>query len=263
MSASRHDIDLRKHPGFASTFLSDPRDVIIYLPPGYDADPTRRYPVLYLHDGQNLFDGATAFVRGQDWRVDDTAERLIRDRLIEPLIIVGIHNTGEHRIEEYTPSRDRRERAGGEADAYGHMLTEELKPFIDRTYRTLNDTSHTGLGGSSLGGLVTLYLGLRRPHVFGKLAVLSPSVWWDDKVILKLIRMTAPKQRPFIWLDIGTGEGGRTVRDARALRNELQRAGWQSGVDLQYSEIPDAEHNEAAWASRVGPFLTFLFPPRN
>jgi predicted alpha/beta superfamily hydrolase len=236
------------------------RDVIVFLPPGYDAEPERRYPALYLHDGQNLFDGATAFVKGQDWRVDDTAEALIREGSIDPLIIVGIYNAGAHRVDEYTPTRDRRQRAGGDADAYGRMLTSELKPFIDRTYRTQPGPANTGLGGSSLGGLVTLYLGLRHPDVFGKLAVLSPSVWWDDRVILKTIRQTPIDPRLKIWLDIGTLEGGKTVREARALRDELVRAGWKLGVDLQYSEIPEAGHNEAAWAARVDPFLRFLFP---
>ena len=254
--------DLRKHPGFESNFLHDARNLVVYVPPGYDSEPGRRYPVLYLHDGQNLFEGATAFVPGQDWRVDDTAEALIAAGQVEPLIIVGIYNTGVRRIHEYTPTRDRKHKAGGEADLYGRMLREELKPFIDRTYRTLPDPANTGLGGSSLGGLVTLYLGLQHPDILGKLAVLSPSVWWDGRVILKLVRMTDPKPRLTIWLDIGTREGGNTVRDARALRDELVRAGWQLDADLRYAEIPEAGHNEASWAERVGPFLEYLFPAK-
>jgi predicted alpha/beta superfamily hydrolase len=242
--------------------LSEPRDLIVYLPPGYDREPERRYPVLYLHDGQNLFDGATAFVPGQDWHVSDTAEECITAGRIEPLIIVGIYNTGERRIDEYTPTRDRRQGAGGDAALYGQMLTRELKPFIDRTYRTLPDPVNTGLGGSSLGGLVTLYLGMLHPDTFGKLAVLSPSVWWDNRVILKLVRMVDPKPRLQIWLDIGTGEGGKHVQNARALRDELLKAGWAAGGDLVYAEIPEAGHSESAWAARVGPFLEFLFPPR-
>lgn len=255
--------DLRKHAGFESAFLTDPRNLVVYVPPGYDRTPERRYPVLYLHDGQNLFEGATAFVPGQDWRVSDTADERIKAGRVEPLIIVGIYNTGKKRIHEYTPTRDRTHGAGGAADLYGQMLTEELKPFIDRTYRTRPDPANTGLGGSSLGGLVTLYLGLNHPHVFGKLAVLSPSVWWDNRVILKLVRMTSLKPRLSIWLDIGTGEGGKHVRDARMLRDELVRAGWMLGSDLRYAEIPEAGHNEAAWAERVGPFLEFLFPARS
>lgn len=252
--------DLRKHPGFESAFLSEPRDLVVYVPPGYDDEPNRRYPVLYLHDGQNLFEGATAFVPGQDWKVNETAEAFIARGLVEPLVIVGVHNTGRHRIDEYTPTRDRKQGAGGEADLYGRMLIEDLKPFIDRTYRTLPDPASTGLGGSSLGGLVTLYLGLLHPDVFGRLAVLSPSVWWDNRVILKLVRMIDPKPRLSIWLDIGTGEGGRHVHNARALRDELLKAGWVIDADLVYAEIPEAGHSEAAWAARVGPFLQFLFP---
>jgi predicted alpha/beta superfamily hydrolase len=252
--------DLRKHPGFDSSFLSEPRDLVVYLPPGYEQEPDRRYPVLYLHDGQNLFEGATAFVPGQDWHVSDTAEECIRAGRIEPLIIVGVYNAGEHRIDEYTPTRDRKHGAGGDAALYGQMLTRELKPFIDRTYRTLADPANTGLGGSSLGGLVTLYLGMLHPDIFGKLAVLSPSVWWDNRVILKLVRMVDPKPRLQIWLDIGTGEGGKHVQNARALRDELVKAGWVAGADLIYAEMPEADHSEAAWAERVGPFLEYLFP---
>jgi predicted alpha/beta superfamily hydrolase len=251
---------LRKHPGFQSNHLSEARDLVVYVPPAYEHDTGRRYPVLYLHDGQNLFEGATAFVPGQDWHVNDTAEELIKGGVIEPLIIVGVYNTGTRRVDEYTPTRDRRKGAGGDAGLYGLMLTEELKPFIDSTYRTLPDSANTGLGGSSLGGLVTLYLGLQHPGVYGKLAVLSPSIWWDNRVILNLVRTTYPKPRLRIWLDIGTGEGGRHVRDARAVRDELVRAGWVLGSDLVYAEIPGAGHNEAAWAARVGPFLQFLFP---
>ena len=101
---------------------------------------------------------------------------------------------------------------------------------------------------------------LRYPDTFTRLGVISPSVWWDNRVILKLVRMTDPKPRLSIWLDIGTREGGTTVRDARALRDELVRAGWVVGSDLRYAEIPEADHTEAAWAERVGPFLEYLFP---
>ncbi|MDQ3068192.1 MAG: alpha/beta hydrolase-fold protein [Acidobacteriota bacterium] len=254
--------DLRKHERFASRFLAETRDLIVYLPPGYADTPAQRYPVLYLHDGQNLFDGATAFVAGQDWHVNATADAMIREGEIEPLIIVGIYNTGEHRIDDYTPTRDRKHRKGGDADLYGQMLTQEVKPFIDAEYRTLAAPGDTGLGGSSLGGLVTLYLGMRHPDVFGRLAVMSPSVWWDGRVILRVVRMTEPKPRLKIWLDIGMDEGKKTLLDARALRNELVRAGWVDGEDLAYSEVADAGHNEAAWASRVGLFLQYLFPRR-
>src|SRR2546423_8719775 len=185
--------ELRLHRKFRSQFLEPARTLIVYVPPGYDADIHTRYPVLYMHDGQNLFDPSTAF-GGNEWRLDDTAEELIEHGAIEPLIIVGIHNTGEQRIHEYTPTVDPK-LGGGKADLYGRMLVEEIKPFIEGTYRTSHGPENAGLGGSSLGGLVTLHLGLTYPHIFGKLAVLSPSVWWDNKAILREIEQL-PKKLP-------------------------------------------------------------------
>ncbi len=255
--------NFRRHSGFRSNFLAEERDVLVYLPPDYESNTDRRYPVLYLHDGQNLFDGATSFVEGQDWRVDETAEALISQGVIQPLIIVGIYNAGMHRLDEYTPTADRRMGHGGKADLYGRMLAEELKPFIDTTYRTQKDASHTALGGSSLGGLVSLYIGLRHPRVFNKLAVMSPSVWWDKRTILHDVQHLTVKPALKIWLDIGTAEGrypGRIVADVRKLRDVLVRKGWTEGQDLKYVEAEGAGHNEGAWASRVGEMLKFLFP---
>lgn len=251
---------------FHSKILNNDRDVVVYLPPGYDRNPTKRYSVLYLHDGQNLFDGATSFIAGQEWRVDETAQSLIAAGKVEPLIIVGIYNTGAARVNEYTPAEDAKYKTGGKADLYGRMLIEELKPFIDSTYRTKKSAKHTGLGGSSLGGLVSLYLGLKYPNVFGKLAVVSPSVWWADKQIVHYTETLSRKPPVRIWLDIGTREGGDaneaqdTVRNARLLRDTLIKKGWHAGKDLKYLEASDAEHNEQAWAARVELILEFLFP---
>ncbi len=125
---------------------------------------------------------------------------------IEPLILVGIANTGLRRMAEYTPTRDFK-MGGGEGRSYGRLLIEELKPWIDRTYRTLPDAKNTGLGGSSLGGLISLYVGFAHPEVFGKLAVMSPSLWWDHRSILNAIEQQATKPDLRIWLDMGTAEG--------------------------------------------------------
>jgi predicted alpha/beta superfamily hydrolase len=255
-----HNTDsVQRHHNFISQYVPYRRDLVVYLPPDYHSEE-RHYPVLYLHDGQNLFDPETAYLRGMDWKVDETADALIRTGEIEPLIIVGIFNTGEHRIEEYTPTRDRK-LGGGHAELYGQMLLEELKPFIDERYRTLPDAHNTGLGGSSLGGLATLYLGFTHPEVFGKLAVLSPSVWWDNKAILKIIRQTQPKPRLKIWLSMGTEESKSGVRDANSLRDALVAKGWNEQDDLHYEVITGAKHEEAAWAERVDPVLRYLFPP--
>ena len=252
--------EFRFHSKFHSRHLPTDRDVLVYLPPGYDSEARRRYPVLYLHDGQNLFDGATSFIPGQEWCVDETAQALITDRRIEPLIIVGIYNTGRERVEEYTPTVDPRHKVGGRADAYGRMLVEELKPFIDSHYRTKRGAAHTGLGGSSLGGLVSLYLGVRYPRVFGKLAVVSPSVWWDNRMIVRDVGALRRKPRLRIWLDMGTAESEDATDQARTLRDALVAKGWRLDGDLRYFEDVGAKHNEAAWATRVEPILRFLCP---
>ena len=245
------------HAAFHSEFLPDDRDVTLFLPPGYEASD-ERYPVLYLHDGQNLFDPEASFVKGQHWRVGETATTLIEAARIPPLIIVGINNAGARRLHEYTPTHDRR-RGGGGAEAYGQLIVHELKPFVDARYRTLPDAANTGLGGSSLGGLVSLYLGLTYPDVFSRLAVMSPSVWWDRRAILRNVRHAKPKPRLHLWVDIGTREGRYHVENARLLRVDLVKGGWVEGKDLHYEEVPDGTHSEAAWAERFGRVLEFLF----
>ena len=253
------DPNLRKHQGFRSRFLRNERDLVVYLPPGYDEQPRRHFPVLYLHDGQNLFDGSTSFIPGMDWHVGHTADHVIGTGMVEPLIIVGIYNTGKQRIREYTPTRVPK-LGGGRADRYAKFLTEELKPFVDGHYLTISAGEHTGIGGSSLGGLVSLYVGLKLPHVFGKLAALSPSVWWNQRVMHRLAAASRVNPRPRIWLDIGTREGSRIVQDVERFRDVLVQKGWQLERDLHYERVEGAEHNEAAWAQRVGPFLQFLYP---
>ncbi len=251
---------LRLHQQFASELMDEKHDFIVYLPPMYDAEPDRHYATLYLQDGQNLFDPDTSFIPGNYWRVGETADELIMTGAIEPLIIVGVYNTGVHRINEYTPVEDKR-LGGGQADAYGQMLVEELKPFVDHHYRTLPGIENCGIGGSSLGGLVTLYLALKYTWVFGKLAVMSPSVWWRKRTILKTVAQIKRKPDLRIWLDIGTNEGPRAFQDVRDLNKALIGKGWKAGEDLCYTEVEGGEHNEVAWAQRVAPMLKFLFPP--
>ena len=251
--------DLRKHEQFRSRFLRNQRDLIVYLPPGYHQQRQRHFPVLYLHDGQNLFDGATSFIPGMDWHVGQTADNLIRTGAIQPLIIVGIYNVGRARIYEYTPTKAPR-LGGGRADRYAKFLIQEVMPFIQQEYRAVSDASVTGMGGSSLGGLLSLYLGLKYPQTFGRLAALSPSVWWNQHIIHRFAAAAPVEPRPRIWLDIGTNEGPRIVHDVEQFRDILLQKGWQLGRDLHYQRVEGAQHNEAAWAQRVGPFLQFLYP---
>jgi predicted alpha/beta superfamily hydrolase len=252
---------LRLHRGFESRYLPDKRDVIVYLPPGYDREPGRAYPVLYMQDGQNLFDPRTSYIPGQTWRVREQADAAIREGAVEPLVIVGIYNTGDRRLAEYTPERDW-QMGGGEAASYGLLLTRELMPWIARRYRVGTEREATGLGGSSLGGLVTLYLGLRHAELFGRLAVLSPSVWWNHKSILGYLNERAPEiwERPRLWLDVGDREGRRTLQNAEQLYRRLIANGWRPGDTLHFGRVAGGTHDEASWSARVRPMLEFLFP---
>lgn len=255
--------NIRHLDGFESRVLGNRRNVIIYLPPDYATAPTRRYPVLYMNDGQNVMDGMTSFIPNKEWQIDETAERLIRSGVIEPVIIVGIDNAGMARADEYLPDRvklgERGPEAGGRADLYGKMLTTELMPYINRTFRTETGPANTAIAGSSLGAVVSMHLGLSRPDVFGKLGLVSPSLWWNHRAMLdRAFRLpTAPRQ--LIWLDIGTKEGDDAVQDARDLESALLRLGWTLGTNLMYMEADGAEHNESAWAARMEPMLRFFY----
>ena len=259
--------NIKRHRAFPSKILGNRRDILVYLPRGYGRFSRRRYPVLYLQDGQNVFDSATSFA-GVEWGVDETAERLIRANLIEPLIIVAIANMGEDRVHEYGPTRGvidtsakRKRRSKGLAPEYALFLLDELKPYIDRKYRTNPAPEFTALGGSSLGGLVTLAIGVLYPEVFGRLIVMSPSVWWDDFALYRLIDSIVQKPPLKIWLDTGTAEPG--WEQTRELGNRLIEKGWKLHKDIEYLEAQGGDHSEAAWASRVEPALRFLFPPAN
>ncbi len=214
-----------------------------------------------MQDGQNLFDPETSFIKGNYWRMGETADALIEADVIEPLIIVGIYNTGDRRIDEYTPVEDRR-LGGGQADAYGRMLVEELKPFIDAQYRTLPGSGvlrHGGLftrwpGHSLPGAAVSVcFFPAGRDVSFGLVAQPGDSQYG---------RGTSQKPELRIWLDIGTKESTRAVPDARMLRDRLVKQGWKLGESLAYFEAENAEHTESAWAQSVGPMLQFLFPSK-
>lgn len=244
---------------FRSRVIGNERTIRVYLPPGYDGRKRQRYPVLYMNDGQNLFDPKTAF-GGVAWQLGETADQLVAAGLIEPLIIVGIDNAGEKRLGEYTPTRHEAHRGSGRANRYGRMLVEELKPLIDSRYRTMPDRENTGIGGSSLGGLVALFVALRHSDRFAKAAVLSPSVWWHDRVILGEVDRLQSKPEVKLWLDMGTRESSEGIADARALVEELIRKGWVPGKDLAYTEVEGAGHHESAWAARSRDVLLSLFP---
>jgi predicted alpha/beta superfamily hydrolase len=257
-SAATH---IRTHAAFPSRILL-PRNVHVYRPPGYEEETSRRYPVLYMQDGQNIFDPKEM---GMEWEVDETADALIEAGRIEPLLVVAVANT-EARRDEYTPTAVELKKSdgtvtkgGGKADLYGRFLIEELMPFIDRTYRTRRDAASTAVGGSSLGGLVSVWLGLEHPDVFGNVLAVSPTVWWDEFVILEKVAALPRKIPVRFWVDIGTLEGDNAVTGARRLRDALIEKGWEPGRDLEYMEQEGGRHDEISWASRVEGMLTFLY----
>jgi predicted alpha/beta superfamily hydrolase len=245
--------------GFESRLLERKRNVVIYLPPNYDRRRQEGYPILLMQDGQNLFEPHTAFVPGQHWRLREAADDTIRSGLVEPLIIVGIENAGADRVHEYTPTHDAARKAGGKAADYGQMLIEELLPLLRDRYRLAEGSSRVGVGGSSLGALLSLYVALQHPDVFGRAAVMSPAAWWGERAILREIEAFSGSERPRLWLDIGAREGRDAVADARMVRDALRARGW-TRAELHYREESFAEHNESAWASRAPIMLQFLFP---
>jgi predicted alpha/beta superfamily hydrolase len=249
------------------------RDVDVYLPASYSAGRDR-YPVVYMHDGQNLSDPETAFAG--TWELEATLDRLAQ-RGVEA-IVVGVHNVGDDRLIEYSPFPDRRH-GGGEADAYLAFLTQSLKSRIDRTFRTRPERDATAIFGSSMGGLVSLYAYFRYPSVFGRAGVMSPSVWFGQGAVLDFIQ-EARTPRGRLYLDVGTQEGAGTLRDARRLGRLLVRKGFardrrarrpratQPGPErrtrqegkprVRYVEHVGGRHNEADWACRLEGALEFL-----
>jgi predicted alpha/beta superfamily hydrolase len=192
--------------------------------------------------------------------VDETAQALVSAAQVQPMIIVGVASTGD-RVLDYTPwgatSASGRPPGGGAA-RYARYLVDELKPLIDRRYRTLPDGAHTAVGGSSLGGLVSMWLVLHEPGTFGAALVVSPSVWWADRALLKAVADTPRPPAlpaPRLWLDVGAQESEGMLDGARALRQALQARGWAP----HYLEQADGGHDEASWAARLGAMLRFLY----
>jgi len=255
---------IERIPAVRSQALGNERDVLVYLPPQYAKETKRKFPVLYLHDGQNVFDGATSYIPNQEWKCDEAAESLIGAGLVEPIIMVAIPNMGMERANEYLPTARKMQNteAGGKANLYLKFIRDELKPLIDRKYRTKTEPTNTGLCGSSFGGIATLYLGLWSPETFGKLAVVSPSVWWDDRKALDFVSTFKGPKKPKVWLDMGSQEGEGGLKDAHDLRDRFVSAGWKPGKDFAYYEDGFAVHNEGAWARRFPAMLMFLFPKR-
>jgi predicted alpha/beta superfamily hydrolase len=237
--------DVRVLPGVHSPQLGNQRDLLVYLPPGH-ATSDQRFPVLYMQDGQNLFDRATAF-GGTEWQVDETLEALSREGY--EAIVVGLPNAGEARIAEYSPFTGFRP---GYGDAYLDFLAETVKPLIDGAFRTRPGAEHTGLLGSSMGGLISLYGFFRRPEVFGLAGSLSPALWYARGAIYGFVA-----QAPFVPGRIYLDHGSRENSAARMERLLIEK-GYEGDKDLLYVVEEGGQHNESAWARRLPDALRFL-----
>jgi predicted alpha/beta superfamily hydrolase len=249
-------------PSLVSAELSHVRDISVYVPPslarGESGD--RRYPVIYFHDGQNMFDSHTSYVG--EWQADETLEKLSADDGIEA-IAVGIPNAGEERLDEYSPWSGRtgyRERKSlGTGDAYLKWLVEDVKPLVDRSFPTRLDRAGTGTMGSSLGGLISLYAGVKYPELFGFIGAMSPSVRWHNSKIMELYEAwPASTQRPRIYMDMGGREWRGAFAEVRELREVLEQHGWVEGIDLRHIEDRYGRHHEDSWAKRLPDALRFL-----
>lgn len=246
---------MKKHTRFVwSPQLRNCRAVDVYLPSSYAAG-RRRYPVVYLHDGQNLSDPSIAF-GGNTWQLESALERLARGGI--EAIAVGIHNTGEARLAEYSPFFDARH-GGGAGDRYLRFVIETIKPRVDRRYRTERARESTVIAGASMGGLISLYGFFAASRVFGRVAALSPSVWYGGGRLLDFVE-AAGRPEGRIYLDAGTGEA-ETVRDARRLARALRRKGYHPKDALRYIEAERHRHTETDWAKRLPGALEFLLRP--
>lgn len=227
-----------------------PRDVIVWLPPGYYEDASKRYPVLYMHDGQNIIDPSTSSF-GVDWQVDETADSLIKQAEIEPVIIVGIYNTSD-RGYDYTP--------GTKGSAYMEFLVNVVKPLIDSTYRTLQDREHTAVAGSSLGGLISFMIIWEYPQVFSKAGCFSPAFKIDRiDYVTKVKNTPAPEQDIILYIDNGgVGLEERLQPGIDEMIKALEDKGFEEGKDFYFIKDKNARHFESAWAKRF-PYMLKVF----
>ena len=245
--------------------LHNKRDITVYLPPSY-TQGQNQYPVLYMHDGQNLFDPAASFAGV--WRVDETLDYLAKKEGLEA-IAVGIANMGPKRLDEYSPFVDR-SHGGGEGNHYVAFIANTLKPLIDHHFRTLPQRRQTGIMGSSMGGLISLYAFFRREDVFGFAGVMSPSLWFAKGSIYSYVE-NASYLPGRIYLDAGTREmGGSRINlrkrlqsrhyyaGVRRMKRVLVEKGYRPVRDIMHVEEKWANHNEAAWARRLPDALRFF-----
>ncbi|AOW17919.1 esterase [Polaribacter vadi] len=227
--------------------------VWLYLPPNYE-NSDEKYPVIYMHDAQNLFDDATSFVG--EWDVDGTLNALY-EKTGKGFIVVAVENGGEKRIEEYTPYKNEKY-GGGKGDIYIDFLANELKPYIDKNYKTLTTPENTALIGSSLGGLISFYGGLKYPEVFGKIGALSTSFWFSSDKINDFARENGNQQNTKIYFLVGEKEGDSMVPDTENMAKLLVDLGFPA-ENIKTKIVAEGKHTESFWKTEFLEVIKFLY----
>ena len=257
---------LVRHEAFASRQVQA-RNIDVWLPPGYDRDGNTRYPVIYMHDGQNLFDPATSYA-GVDWAIDEILTDLIASGEVRPAIVVGIWNAGNNRYAEYMPQKavthavSKRDRLA--SDRYLNFIVGELKPFIDARYRTLPGRDDTFTMGSSMGGLISAYAVSEYPEVFGGAACVSTHWPAEGGVVIDYLAAHLPEPGAHrLYFDFGTATLDAAYEPYQQRTDEiLRRRGYVAGKDWITARYDGAEHSEKAWRLRADTPLRFLLRPR-
>ncbi|HEY8087345.1 MAG TPA: alpha/beta hydrolase-fold protein [Polyangiaceae bacterium] len=247
---------------FTSKILGNTRGIWIYEPPTYIENTLAPMPVLYMHDGQNLFDPAASF-SGATWQANTAMDTGANDGSIAEAILVGVENTA-NRIPEYTPVPDPTNNpSGGNGEQYLQMLITELKPQVDSQLRTLPDRAHTSMMGSSLGGLITAYTGVTHSDVFGLVGSMSPSTWWDNNWLIGEVGTTPASPRPIrVYVDSGdAGTSNDDVTLTAQVAAGYQAIGYQTGSTFDYVVQSGGQHSETYWAQRLPAALAFLLGP--
>lgn len=249
--------DVRIVEAFPVPQLQTERRVWIYLPGSY-REGTRRYPVLYMQDGQNVFDQATSW--GSEWGVDETLEQLTMNEPELEVIVVAIDNGGDQRNHEYNFILNTEHGFGGKGEAYAEFLGETLKPYIDKNYRTLSGAEHTLIGGSSFGAYISLYTAIRYPDVFGRVSGISFVMWQDNGAMIELIRQSALSPALRLYLSIGESETDNpefnriAFEHVEMVRQALLAAGVGES-QLRLDLVKGGTHHESTW----GPLFAEAF----
>lgn len=251
-STAAQNVSILKQEFIVKNLNDISHKIWVYLPPNYETS-SKKFPVIYMHDAQNVFDNATSFIG--EWNVDETLNNLYKTSK-KGFIVVAVENGGEQRINEYTPWPHKKY-GGGKGAIYIDFLKNTLKPYIDANYRTKKQAKHTAIIGSSLGGLISYYGGLKYPKTFGKIGAMSTSFWFSNQVE-DFTKFYGKNNSSKLYLLVGEKEGEDVVEDTQNMKKLLLETGFKS-KNIMSKINPEGEHNEAFWSSEFLNVITWLY----